>query len=361
MLQQTRVETVIPYWQRFMAALPTVQALAEASEEAVLALWSGLGYYRRARSLREAARVVAGELGGVFPRTRAGWLALPGIGPYTAGAVLSIAFDLPEPLVDGNAARVLARLFAVEGVVSRAAVKGELWALAAWLVPEHGGAGEFNQALMELGARVCAPREPDCGACPLRGECRALRAGAVERLPQLPARPAPRRVELVAVLEERGGEVLLERRAPRGRMAGMWQLPTAELPDAEGRLTGLFPDRLPHGLEAASELFRLRHGITCHRIALRVCAARRAPGGLRAGGGGGDGASPPLAWIPRPELDRLPLTGMAKKALRAAFSRPDLAQSAVLRRGETRWKPIAGRYAPPGPAGGLLQPMRAGP
>lgn len=308
MLQQTRVETAIAYWCRFMEALPTVEALARASEEQVLTLWSGLGYYRRARALLAAARILVDDHGGRFPRTRAELLALPGIGPYTAGAVLSIAFDLSEPLVDGNVIRVLARLFAVRGDVSRARVKRELWELAAGLVPRNGGAGEWNQALMELGARVCLPRDPACGACPLRSRCAASREGLVERLPRLPERPAPRPVDLLAVLVERGGELLLERRAERGRMAGMWQLPTAELPGPDGSHSGLFPPELPGGLEAAEELARLRHSITCHRITLRVCRGERSRAPR--------GAGRELAWVPRERVFEHPLTGMARKALR---------------------------------------------
>jgi A/G-specific adenine glycosylase len=308
MLQQTRVETAIGYWRRFMEALPTVEALARASEDQVLTLWSGLGYYRRARALVAAARILVDRHGGHFPRTRAELLALPGVGPYTAGAVLSIAFDLPEPLVDGNVIRVLARLFAVRGDVSRARVRRQLWELAAELVPRSGRAGEWNQALMELGARVCLPRDPACGACPLRSRCAAFREGSAARLPELPERPPARPVELLAVLAQRDGELLLERRAERGRMAGMWQLPTAELPGPDGRHSGLFPLELPGGLAAAEELARLRHSITCHRITLRICRAGP-PGEPRR-------AARELAWVPRERVFERPLTGMARKALR---------------------------------------------
>ena len=314
MLQQTRVETATDYWLRFMEALPTVRDLAAASEERVLGLWSGLGYYRRARALRAAAGVIVDRHGGAFPRTRAELMELPGVGPYTAGAVLSIAFDLPEPVVDGNVIRVLSRLFAVEGDVSRSAVTRELWALAGALVPrpeEGGGAGEWNQALMELGATVCHPRTPDCDACPVRADCTARREGRTAELPRLPRRPEPIAVELVAVLAWKQGALLLERRPATGRMAGMWQLPTAERPGPSGTLSGLFPPGLPAGVAAGEELGSVRHAITRHRIRLTVCAPRTPPRvGRRAD-------SP--AWVPRDQLAELALTGMARKVLRAPF------------------------------------------
>jgi adenine-specific DNA glycosylase len=207
--------------------------------------------------------------------------------------------------------------------VTRAGVKRELWELAAELVPVNGGSGEWNQALMELGARVCLPRDPTCGVCPLRSRCAAFREGSVERLPRLSERPAPRPVELLAVLAERGGQLLLERRAERGRMAGMWQLPTAELPGPDGRFSGLFPPELPSGLEAADELGRVRHSITCHRITLRVCRASAPRVNMGVNTGADPGADPKgpdagreLAWVPREEVFERPLTGMARKVLR---------------------------------------------
>jgi len=319
MLQQTRVETARDYWLRFVAALPTVEALAAAPEEQVLALWSGLGYYRRARSLQAAARVLVEVHGGVFPRTRSELLALPGVGPYTAGAVLSIAFDLPEPLVDGNVTRVLARLFALRGDASRAAFRRALWDLAARLMPTGGGAGDWNQALMELGATVCLPRKPDCGACPLRRPCRARREGLVERLPELPPRPVSVAVDLVALLAERGGRLLLERRPDSGRMAGMWQLPTAERAVDGSPLTGLFPPALPAGLRVGPELGFVRHAITRHRIRLGVHRPAGSLAGVAAGPlPGADGGA--LAWVAPGALDDLPLTGMARKVLRSSFA-----------------------------------------
>lgn len=308
MLQQTRVEAVEGFWRRFLDALPTVEALAGAEEERVLALWSGLGYYRRARSLHAAAGALVERHGGAFPRTRAELLALPGIGPYTAGALLSIAFDLPEPLVDGNVARVLARRFALELEPNSSAGQRELWRLAAELVPERRP-GDWNQALMELGATVCTPRAPRCTECPWAGECRALARGLVEELPRTRPRPAPVEVELTIAVAERGGALLLRRRPEGGRMAGLWEFPTREEPGPDGS-TRLFGERLEPALvvDEDAPLGRLTHAITRHRIRARVLPAR--PRGPLPGPSGA------AEWIERGRLADLGLTGMARKVLR---------------------------------------------
>jgi len=316
MLQQTRVETVEPYWRRFLGRLPTLDDLAASDEQTVLALWSGLGYYRRARALRDAARAIVARHGGRFPRDREALLALPGVGPYTAGAVLSIAFDLPEPLVDGNVERVLARAFALEGDLAKAAARRQLWALAAQLVPPEGGAGDWNQALMELGATLCTPRTPRCTGCPWGRLCQARRQGLVDQLPRARLRPKPVDVELVLAWVVRDGHLLLERRSAGGRMEGLWQLPTIEVPGPTGALTGLFPPAWPVGARIATgaALGELRHGITRHRILARVLEGRL-PEPL-------PGPPAPLDWVPRGRMADLGLTGMARKVLRAPFAGP---------------------------------------
>ena len=304
MLQQTRVETVLPYWERFMASFPTAADLARASEDEVLARWSGLGYYRRARALRRAAMALVERHGGEFPRARESVLALPGIGPYTAGAVLSIAFDLPEPLVDGNVARVFARLFELEDELGSSRLQRRLWELAGELVPDQG-AGDWNQGLMELGATVCLARSPRCGDCPLSAACRARAAGRAEELPRPKPRRAPVDVELLVLVVRAGETVLLERRPGEGRMAGMWQLPTVER--AAGA-AALFPESFPAGadLRQGEELGQVRHAITHHRIRARVSAGEL-----------GGPAVAPLCWTRAVDLERLPLTGMTRKILRA--------------------------------------------
>lgn len=312
MLQQTRVETVIGYYNRFLERFPTLSALARARTDSVLAAWSGLGYYRRARSLHEAARAVRDRHGGRFPRDREALLALPGIGAYTAGAIASIAFDQPEPLVDGNVARVFSRLFALEGAPDSAELRDELWAIAASLLPERG-AGEWNQALMELGALVCVPRRPACGRCPLSSRCRAFAEDRVDEFPRRERRPAPIPVEVVVIAVRRGDRWLLERRPARGRMAGLWQMPTIELPASGGVL---FPPRPPASIRIGRELCEVRHTITRHRIRAVVKSGTVVSRQLARS----------LAWVPGPGLSSLPLTGMTRKcmaAILAAHSRPD--------------------------------------
>jgi A/G-specific adenine glycosylase len=311
MLQQTRVETAEPYWRRFLERLPTLRELAAADEEVVLALWSGLGYYRRARALRAAAREIEARHGGEFPRQREAALALSGVGPYTAGAVLSIAYDLPEPLVDGNVARVLARCFLVEVDPSQTAGRRKLWDLAGRLVPSDGGAGDWNQALMELGATICSPRSPSCSSCPWERLCAAHQTGRESELPLARARPTPVQVELAVAWVERAGRLLLERRGAGGRMAGLWQLPTIELPGPDSRLTGLFPPAWPVDapIRTGALLGEVRHTITRHRIRARVLAGRLE--------GPQPGRNRGVEWIPRDRLADLGLTGMARKILGA--------------------------------------------
>jgi A/G-specific adenine glycosylase len=308
MLQQTRVEAVVPFYERFMRRFPSVEALAEAEVEEVLGAWSGLGYYSRARRLHAAAAVIVELHGGKFPSGRAEAEALPGVGSYTAGAVLSIAHGLEEWLVDGNVRRVLARWFAVEGVVTKAGPRREIEELAAALVAGVGDPGAWNQALMELGATLCLPRRPRCGECPVASVCRARALGVESVLPELPARPQAVAVELEVFLVEEGGRVLLRRRAEDGRMAGLWELPTREVTAGEGLLFSL-----EVGVEfiRCVELGELRHSITRHRIRARVISASVGSSGLPQG----------WAWVERGEVEGLGATGMTLKALRMGSTR----------------------------------------
>lgn len=233
MLQQTQAATVTPYFERWMERFPTIQTLAEADEGAVLAAWQGLGYYRRALSLHRAARMVCDEFGGQLPSTAADLLRLPGVGPYTAGAIASIAFGKREPAVDGNAVRVLSRLFLLRGDPAREPLATAIREKARSLLPDRHP-GDFNQALMELGAIICRPGNPRCDLCPIEAECLARRAGVQSSLPEIAARPAPEQVEIGAALHLRGGAVLLVRRGPQSpRWAGLWSLPAADVGTAE--------------------------------------------------------------------------------------------------------------------------------
>ncbi|MDH3200295.1 MAG: A/G-specific adenine glycosylase [Myxococcales bacterium] len=229
MLQQTRVETVIPYYERFLSSFPTLKALAEADEDAVLSHWSGLGYYRRARLLHRGVREVVAEYGSAVPEDAEARRGLPGIGRYTAGAIGSIAFDKEEPVVDGNVSRVLSRLFRIDTPLGANETTKRLWNEAARLVLGERP-GDLNQALMELGATVCTPTSPRCQACPLSTDCRALAHDEVASLPIKPARKAPKQVELAAVVATRGrgaDRMVWLIKGDQPLFGGLWGVPMA--------------------------------------------------------------------------------------------------------------------------------------
>ncbi|MBK9517448.1 MAG: A/G-specific adenine glycosylase [Anaeromyxobacter sp.] len=307
MLQQTQVARVIPYYLRFLEALPTLEALAAAPEDQVLALWSGLGYYARARALRRAAQAARSRHGGL-PDTAEDLRRLPGFGPYTAGAVASIAFARREPAVDGNVARVLARLCLVSGDPASPATRRTLWALAGELV-DPVRPGDWNQALMELGATLCGARAPACARCPVAGSCAARLAGRERQVPP-PRRRAPRRaLTLACAVLERRGRLLLVRRPSGGLFGGTWALPSAELePGAAPAALGATLRR-ELGAKAARvgpEVARTERLLT-HR-ALVLVGYRCEVGVLRRQ----DGAR----WVARADLDGL---GVAS-AMRALIS-----------------------------------------
>jgi A/G-specific adenine glycosylase len=240
MLQQTRVATVIPYWERWMAKFPTVSALAGAALDDVLAAWAGLGYYSRARNLHTGARTIDARFGGALPSRAAELREVPGIGPYTAGAIASIAFGERAPLVDGNVARVLARVFAIEHDIKSTAGQKALWSAAGALMralPEAAAPGDLNQGLMELGATICTATQPRCLVCPLASACAAARTGRQDELPQVAARKKASELPLLArtaVWIERAGEIVLARRTPEGLFGGLWELPPWEVAEAMG-------------------------------------------------------------------------------------------------------------------------------
>jgi len=229
MLQQTRVETVIPYFEKWMKLFPDVRALANASERDVLNAWEGLGYYSRARNLHKAAKVVASDLNGELPRDPAKLIRLPGIGRYTAGAIASMAFGMDEPTLDGNLRRVFARLFDVSEPADSPAGEKILWELAAQNLPK-GRAGDYNQALMDLGATICLPKaRPRCLLCPLMEMCAAQKNGTQEIRPVLKAKKiSPQYVHAAAVIIQRG-RALLAQRPPDGLLGGMWEFPNARV------------------------------------------------------------------------------------------------------------------------------------
>jgi len=231
MLQQTQVAAVIPYYARFLQRFPDLASLAGAPQDEVLRLWSGLGYYSRARNLQRAAQLVAGRHGGVFPRALDEIQALPGIGRSTAAAIAAFAYGTRAAILDGNVKRVLARHFAVAGYPGERRVEARLWQIADEQLPPRA-IGTYTQALMDLGATLCTRAKPACGDCPLATTCRALALGRVRDFPApRPAKPVPTRATHMLLLV-RGGEVLLEKRPPTGIWGGMWSLP--ELADSAG-------------------------------------------------------------------------------------------------------------------------------
>jgi A/G-specific adenine glycosylase len=269
MLQQTQVATVIPYYQRFLERFPDVTSLARAPLDEVMRLWSGLGYYSRARNLHAAARTVEAA-GSRFPRSRAALEALPGIGRSTAAAIAALAFGAREAILDGNVKRVLARHFAVPGYPGDPKIERHLWTLAESLLPQRDNA-RYTQALMDLGATVCRQRRPDCGRCPLARSCAARLAGAVERFPAPRPRkalPVKRTAMLVLV---HGGRVLLERRPDSGIWGGLWSLP--QMPPGADPAAHC-ATRFGASLSSVETMPPLTHGFTHYTLRIRpmLCA-----------------------------------------------------------------------------------------
>ena len=313
MLQQTRVATVVPYFERWMRRFPSVAALARADEDEVMSLWQGLGYYSRARSLREGARHVVERHEGRIPDGVTELLDLPGVGPYSAAAIASIAFGRRVPVVDGNVVRVLCRVFGLRGDPRTMPLKGRIGQLADDLVPA-GAAGEHNQAMMELGATVCTPRAPACVACPLAARCVARRDGVVERLPELPARARPTALGMVAGLVWRRGRLLLARPTTRARWwNGLWQLPNGELGRGEsGAAAAIRVVRDVASLELRTVTWRARerHSVTRFRIDLDAFEGSAPAGRARAKEGF------VLAWKRPVELEQVGLPAPHRRLLR---------------------------------------------
>jgi A/G-specific adenine glycosylase len=319
MLQQTQVDTVAPYYERFLARFPTVKALASAPLEDVLKLWEGLGYYSRARNLHAAARQVVAQHGDQVPDTFEALLALPGVGRYTAGAVASIAFGQDVPAVDGNVRRVLARVFAVREDVSRSAVQRELEALAQSLLPP-GRAGAFNEALMELGATVCTPRAPQCDRCPLLELCQAHAAGEQASLPvKRPRKRTPHYDVAAAVTVGQDGRVLVAQRNADDMLGGLWEFPGGKREDGETLpecLAREMREELDVEVEVGELLTVVKHAYTHFRITLRAFRCRIVAGEPRCL----DCAA--FRWVSLPELDALPMSVADRKIAQVLKNEP---------------------------------------
>lgn len=312
MLQQTQVERVKDYWPRFLARFPTVAALADAELPDVLGLWRGLGYYGRARNLHKAARLLVEAHGGALPRAPEALRGLPGFGRYTTGAVASIAFGQRSPLVDGNVARVFSRLFEVEGAPGSPAREAALWAAAEVLV-DGPTPGDWNQALMELGATVCTPSSPLCLLCPVRASCGALASGRVQDLP--PARKPPKRkvLELAVAVAVAKGRVLLGRRSDEdGLFGGLWELPSFPI---EAGQTGddVLERALGRKAAVGPELTVIERTLTHRDLKLRLHAVRM-PAGLPRR----TDTHVEWRWVTRSEAAGLGMSSAMQRALDAA-------------------------------------------
>ena len=306
MLQQTQVSVVTGYFDRFVTALPDLPALAAASHDEVMALWSGLGYYARARNLHAAAKLCVERHGGDLPRDLAALIALPGIGRSTAGAILSQAWGDRAAILDGNVKRVLSRLFGIEGWPGAPAIEKRLWVIAATLLPDARLA-DYTQAQMDLGATLCTRADPDCSDCPLQVHCVAFREGRVAELPSpKPGKPLPQRSTVMLLVEDQDGRVLLQRRPPTGVWAALWSLPQHD----EADLAQAWFDRILRGdFTGARTEDPVLHGFSHYRLLIQPLRITGAS--LR--DAVGDNAD--LRWASRAELSAIGLPAPVRRLL----------------------------------------------
>lgn len=300
MLQQTRIDQGMPYFERFMTAFPDVQTLAAAKDESVLKLWEGLGYYSRARNLHRAARIVAHDRGGRFPASAEEWQYLPGVGRYTAGAIASIAYGEPVPVLDGNVIRVLSRLFDIEASTDDTATRHRLWELAENLVPAKAP-GNFNQAMMELGARICTPRTPLCAACPVRKHCEACARGVQEQRPVRKKKKSVPHHEYVVGVLAKNGRYLLAKRPEHGLLGGMWEFPTGTLKSGETHqraLRRIMKDAFGTKVIAGGLIAVVNHAYSHFKVTLNVYRCTYIAGKPQATG------HDQTKWVPRSHFSR---------------------------------------------------------
>lgn len=321
MLQQTQVETVIPYYQRFLTQFPTVTHLADAPLEQVLKQWEGLGYYSRARNLHRAAQVVAHDLGGTFPTTADGLQQLPGIGRYTAGAIASIAFGQVAPVLDGNVIRVFARLTDLEADVTQTDTKAHLWQLAEnWLPAAR--TGDYNQALMELGRTICKPRNPLCESCPVQRHCRAYAQGTQADRPVKAKRAATPHYDVAAgmIWNERG-RLLIAQRPLDGLLGGLWEFPGGKQ-EADETLEDCLKRELQEELAIqveVGELFTVvRHAFTHFKITLHAFTCRYVSGPPQAIG------VRDFAWVNPTDLEQYSFGKADREIIQALTARRDM-------------------------------------
>ena len=314
MLQQTRVDTALPYFQRFTAAFPTVEALARAEQDAVLKNWEGLGYYSRARNLHRAAQQVVAEYAGDIPRTRDEMLALPGVGPYTAAAVLSLSFGVPLAVLDGNVIRVLARVFAVAEDSKKSATRSALQELATTLL-DHQNPGRFNESVMELGATVCTPRQPACPVCPLIEICAAYAQGEPEAYPVVSKRkPVPHQTVAVGLVRDAEGRYLIQRRPEKGLLGGLWEFPGGKVEHGEAPRDACLrelAEELGIQVEVGPEVARVQHAYSHFTVTLHAFRCEHVSGEPQHESG------EPVRWVTTPAFDEYAFPRANRKILDA--------------------------------------------
>ncbi len=315
MLQQTQVATVLPYYERFLSAFPTVQALAEAPLERVLKLWEGLGYYSRARNLHRAAQRLVAEHGGVLPQSAEALRKLAGVGRYTAGAIASIAFGQPAAAVDGNVMRVLARLYDYAVPVQGGEGRRALWQLAERMAQAapRGAAAAYTQALMDLGREICTPRAPRCEACPVSAFCRARAAGTQAARPvKQPKPPTPHYAVAAALLRDDSGALLMARRPLEGLLGGLWEFPQGRAREdepLEAALKRALREKLALEIGVGAQLLKVQHAFTHFKIALHVYACQLQGGEPRALG------YADWAWIALEASDQLAISRADRRVI----------------------------------------------
>ena len=313
MLQQTRVETAAPYFRRFTDRLPTVRALADADQDTVLKLWEGLGYYSRARNLHRAAQIVASEHGGRVPSDPDAFRALPGVGPYTAAAVLSLAFDEPLAVLDGNVIRVLSRVFALDADTRQGRTRKALQGVSDRLL-DADRPGRWNESVMELGATVCTPRSPACPRCPLNGVCRAYALGTPQAFPVVSKREAvPHHVVAVGLVMD-GDRVLIQKRPQDAMLGGLWEFPGGKAEPGESpehACARELWEELGIRVEVGAPVARVEHAYSHFRVTLHAYRCRQL------GGEPTTSTGEPLAWVAVGDLDDYAFPTANRKVIEA--------------------------------------------
>jgi len=312
MLQQTQVETIIPRYLHFTARFPNVRSLTEAPLSEVMKAWEGLGYYARARNLHRAAKIIFRDHMGKFPDTLEGWLSLPGIGPYTAGAVLSIAFEKPVPILDGNIIRLLSRYFHVTDPVDQSRTKKYLWSVSNSLLP-GSSISDFNQGMMELGSQICTPKNPDCGKCPVRAGCRARKLKIQNLLPvRIPRKQIPH-FDVTAGVIWKKGRVLITLRPAKGLLGSLWEFPGGKKERGETLEECLhreIMEELGIRIRISGKLIRIRHAYTHFKITLHVYQCEYATGILHLH------ACDDFRWIRLSEINRYAFPAADQKVIK---------------------------------------------